>query len=150
GRDRINYNSARGTGSDSEGPGGLAQEVLREAESLIQCHSQQPDFLLQLFRHAAQITVTTDQHVALALLQDLAMQPHNANILHGNVNSNSGASNNSNSNSLSLPAPLREPQWQSRDSRLDLLNNMPVEMGSGASASEISDSGLTSEDEDSR
>lgn len=64
--------------SDGVG-GGVSVEVLREAESLMRRHANQPEFLLQLFRHASQITVHTDQHVAVALLQDLATQPHGTN-----------------------------------------------------------------------
>lgn len=59
-------------------------EVLREAEALIRRHANQPEFLLQLFRHASKITVHTDQHVAVALLHDLASQPHRPSS-HGSV-----------------------------------------------------------------
>lgn len=62
---------------------GVTQDVVREAEALMRRHASQPEFLLQLFRHAAQITVHTDQHVAVALLQDLASQPHRPD--HGYV-----------------------------------------------------------------
>lgn len=62
--------------SDGAEGSGMTLEVLREAEALIRRHANQPEFLLQLFRHASQITVHTDQHVAVALLHDLASQPH--------------------------------------------------------------------------
>ncbi|XP_037786112.1 uncharacterized protein LOC119581992 isoform X4 [Penaeus monodon] len=145
----VNYNSSRGNGSDSDGAGAVAVEVLREAEALMRKHANHPEFLLQLFRHASQITVNTDQHVAVALLQDLATQPHGSN--HGMNSSNRGI-NNENSN-FSLPAPLRDSSWRSHStSQADRHNILPQEniSAAGLSGSEVSDSGLTSEDEDSR
>ncbi|XP_042242915.1 uncharacterized protein LOC121880024 isoform X4 [Homarus americanus] len=149
-RDRsyVNYNSVRGSGNDSDSTGAVTLEVLKEAEALMRRHASQPEFLLQLFRHASQITVHTDQHVAVALLQDLATQPHGSN--HG-VNANSRGNNNE-TNSLSLPAPLRDSSWRQQTSPSHPHNILPQENVSvvGLSGSEVSDSGLTSEDEDSR
>ncbi|KAK7076079.1 hypothetical protein SK128_025800, partial [Halocaridina rubra] len=148
-RSLVNYNSLRTNSSDSDGGlGGITLEVLREAESLMRCHANQPEFLLQLFRHASHITVHTDQHVAVALLQDLAARPHRTN--HGINAMNQG--NSSDSNNLSLPAPLREASGHRADGGSGQHNIMAQENGSaaGLSCSEVSDSGLTSEDEDSR
>ncbi|XP_064109595.1 uncharacterized protein LOC135217560 [Macrobrachium nipponense] len=67
------------------------------------------------------------------------------------VNANNHGNSNEN-NSLSLPAPLRESSWHRSGSQSDHHNILPQENGSvtGLSGSEVSDSGLTSEDEDSR
>ena len=56
--------------------------LIREANSLMQKHSEQPEFLLQLFQHAAKITRNTDQHVALELLRELSNQRQQSNIQH--------------------------------------------------------------------
>ncbi|XP_069946301.1 uncharacterized protein [Cherax quadricarinatus] len=147
-RSSVNYNFTRGNSTDSDGTGAMTLEVLREAEALMRRHANQPQFLLQLFHHASQITAHTDQHVAVALLQDLAAQPHGSN--HG-VNANRRSSNNE-ANGLSLPAPLRDSSWHQQASPSRPHNILPRENVSvvGLSGSEVSDSGLTSEDEDSR
>ncbi|KAK8381779.1 hypothetical protein O3P69_015065 [Scylla paramamosain] len=160
GRNRgyLNYNSARANTSDSDGGGegtntaGVTLEVLREAEALIRRHANQPEFLLQLFRHASEITVHTDQHVAVALLHDLATQPHRPSS-HG-VNANIRGSSRRHAEGttgLPLSAPLRD-SWQPQPHHSHPQNTLPQENVSvvGLSGSEVSDSGLTSEDEDNR
>ncbi|XP_045137928.1 uncharacterized protein LOC123520093 isoform X9 [Portunus trituberculatus] len=160
GRNRgyLNYNSARANTSDSEGGGegtntaGVTLEVLREAEALIRRHANQPEFLLQLFRHASEITVHTDQHVAVALLHDLATQPHRPST-HG-VNANIRGSSRrraEGTTGLSLSAPLRD-SWQPQPHHSHPQNTLPQENVSvvDLSGSEVSESGLTSEDEDNR
>ncbi|XP_050688542.1 uncharacterized protein LOC126981470 isoform X6 [Eriocheir sinensis] len=150
----LNYNTVRANTSDSDGAegSGVTLEVLREAEALIRRHANQPEFLLQLFRHASQITVHTDQHVAVALLHDLASQPHRPGS-HG-VNANPGPGVHGHAEGtvgLSLPAPLRD-SWRPQPPRSHPQNTLPQDNVSvvGLSGSEVSDSGLTSEDEDSR
>lgn len=59
--------------------------VMREAQSLMQKHSQQPQFLLQLFHHASRITSNTDQQVALELLKELSYQRQQNNIQHNKL-----------------------------------------------------------------
>ena len=46
--------------------------MLKEAEVLMKKLSNHPQFLVQLFRHAATITQDTDQQVALDLLRELS------------------------------------------------------------------------------
>ncbi|KAK3885458.1 hypothetical protein Pcinc_010338 [Petrolisthes cinctipes] len=149
-RSHVNYNYNYPRLNTNDSSEGVTQDVVREAEALMRRHASQPEFLLQLFRNAAQITVHTDQHVAVALLQDLASQPHRPD--HGvNANRRSSSSNNDNT-SLSLPAPLRD-SWRPQPSHPHPRNVLPQDsgsvMGGSGSGSEVS-SGLTSEDEDSR
>ena len=48
------------------------QDVMKEAELLMKQHSNHPQFLVNLFRHASAITQDTDQQVAIDLLRELS------------------------------------------------------------------------------
>ncbi|KAB7506563.1 hypothetical protein Anas_03590 [Armadillidium nasatum] len=121
------------------------KEVVREAESLMEKHSEQPQFLLHLFHHAAKITSSTNQQVALELLRELSYQRHRNNIENNRWASNSSVTQSAHSDIFAIPKQTKETdkrkrRFSNKNSRTDFV----------VSGSDASESELTSDEEESK
>ncbi|XP_076036262.1 uncharacterized protein LOC143022115 isoform X4 [Oratosquilla oratoria] len=123
--------------------------VLTEAQYLIHHHANQPEFLLQLFRNASRLTADQDRDRALTMLNDVVSSRSSRNRSYSQNECNSSQERN-NARSYSLPAPLIDSTRRRNVNSQSSHNILPQNDPDQVSASDLSDSGLTSEDEDSR